>query len=127
MYLKNCGHRKVKGGKWESLIKVIGERCDMNCCSKAISVLSFFGALAIGVAAAYFTGAGFYSGYGLTLGPSALEYQTPYTEIPSVQIEAEDLHGRWVGTWDETPCVIYIERVQGNKFYGDLATPGAWI
>ena len=98
---------------------------------KTLSVVSFFGALAIGVAAAYLTGSSFHSGF-----PLAAEFTAPNrviysstTENPAVQLEAKDLVGRWRGSWGygDKEAMIYIDRVEGNRFYGNLTVHGALI
>jgi len=101
--------------------------------SRTLSVVSFFGALAIGVAAAYFTGV-------LTT-PTLVELKPdfgegnnffnapPDTAEVTVRIEAKDLIGRWRGTfgYDDEEAMIYIDRVEGNKFYGSLTVQGAQV
>lgn len=123
----DSGKRKVENEIHKS--KVIREVCSMF--SKTLSVVSFFGALAIGVAAVYFTG--------LLSTPPVLElkpnfdegcyYSPPDTAEVPVRVAAKDLVGRWRGTWgyDDPEAMIYIDRVEGNKFYGNLTVHGALI
>lgn len=93
--------------------------------SKAAGLLSFFGALAIGIAAAYVAG-------GLTEQPVAVEVSYTLSPVPAVEVvpvRAEDLVGVWTGTWGygRELCTIEIERIDGEKFYGTLRKEGAVI
>jgi hypothetical protein len=82
--------------------------------SKAAAVLSFFGALAIGIAAGY-------------LADGRTEVVDELREFHP--IPAENLVGLWSGTWgyNRERCTIEIERVDGEKFYGTLKKEGAEI
>jgi hypothetical protein len=99
------------------------------CSSKAVSVVSFVGALVIGLATA---------GWFVTVpsGPVPVDvWQTvpPVNDADdAVPVRAEDLIGRWEGGWNywgDTggTCTIDIERVRGNYFYGTLTQNGAEV
>ena len=99
--------------------------------SRAASAVSFFAALGIGIAAAYVV-----SPWGglADVGPVHNEpivirsVSCPHA-IKAPPVRAEDLRGRWTGTWgyDDDPSTIDIDRVEGNKFYGTLSEYGAQI
>jgi hypothetical protein len=99
--------------------------------SRATSVLSFFGALAIGVAAAYFVSPWSYANEvaPVTLGQNSCRYGMPRIASPNINVEAKDLVGHWRGTfgYNDPEAMIYIDRVDGNKFYGNLTVHGALI
>jgi len=89
------------------------------CLSKAASVVSFLGALAIGVAVANFAA--------VTEEPHIV--QAPFFAAKFAPVRAESLLGVWEGTWgyDRARCAIEIDRVDGQKFYGTLRKEGAEI
>ena len=104
----------------------------MNC-SKALSVLSFFGALAIGVAAAYVIAIPglAYDVAPVVSEPAALrEVSGCFSrKTATVHFAANNLVGRWRGTfgYNDPEAMIYIDRVEGNRFYGNLTVHGALI
>jgi len=98
------------------------------CFSRVASVVSFIGALAIGIAAA---------GWFATVpaGPVAVDiWQSvpPVRDADAASLRAEDLIGRWEGGlnyWGDTggTCTIDITQVKGNNFYGTLTQDGAQV
>jgi len=91
---------------------------------KALSVLSFVGALVIGLAA------GWIADNGVEVqAVVAPVYISPIPIAESVPVRAEDLLGRWKGTWgyERELCTIEILRVNGNRFSGKLHKDGAEI
>ena len=92
--------------------------------SRIASVLSFFGALAIGIASGYIADD---RRVIVALEPRhALE---PVPVVQAVAVRAEDLRGVWSGTWGygRESCTIEIDRIKGEKFYGTLRKEGAEI
>ena len=91
--------------------------------SRVASVLSFFGALAIGIA----------SGYIADDRRVIVAVEPPHALEPvpvhAVAVRAEDLRGVWSGTWGygRESCTIEIDRIKGEKFYGTLRKEGAEI
>ena len=103
--------------------------------SKTLSIVSFFGALAIGVAAAYSLNA-WNDGAKLLDGldspvPSGETFSCRFKHIETIRtrIEAKELVGYWRGTfgYNDPEAIIYIDRVEGNNFYGKLTVHGALI
>lgn len=99
--------------------------------SRAAAGVSFFGALAIGMAAALITAGGETEAETLT-GPGSVNVTYSLRELPAtepVAVTALDLEGVWTGTWDHTqvPCTITINRVDGNRFHGILTQGEAKI
>jgi hypothetical protein len=103
--------------------------------SRAASIVSFFGALVFGVAAAYVVN---FSEEPVGVVPVVIEpastHETSCHFRPKVSVvSAQDLRGRWTGTWgyDSDPNAYDVEidvtRVEGNKFYGTLRQEGAEI
>jgi len=98
--------------------------------SKAASVVSFVGALVIGVAAS----AWFVEMTSLTVSGDWLTITTvnaPDVAVPA-PVRAENLLGHWKGSWNywETKTLTFtidIDRVDGDKFYGTLSQDGAEI
>lgn len=85
--------------------------------SRAASVLSFVGALVIGIAV----------GYSPDERRKILTAKAPVGFLPlqaaePTAVTAEDLVGVWRGTWgyNRADCTIEIHRTQGNKFWGTL-------
>jgi hypothetical protein len=104
--------------------------------TKAASVVSFLAAFVLGVAAVYFVS--------FLIEPvdvaALLDVPAPsqetschFARFRSVPVQAEDLRGRWTGTWaydgEQYPYDVEfdIDRVDGNKFYGTLRQEGAEI
>jgi hypothetical protein len=96
--------------------------------SKGISVVSFVGALVIGIAASTWF-------VKTASGPVAPDVQLP---IPMVHepdpapVRARNLLGRWKGSWNywgdtDGTCTIHIDRVNGDRFYGTLTQGGAEV
>jgi len=92
--------------------------------SRAAAGVSFFGAMAIGVAMA-----GLFAADAVVAvaepPPSQVTVTYKLAPVPAVEnvhVEAEDLLGTWTGTWDhdDVPCTLEIKRVDGNRFYGTL-------
>jgi hypothetical protein len=103
--------------------------------SKTLSVVSFFGALAIGVAAAYSLnvwsdGAKFLDGLNSPV-PTGESVSWRFNRVSNkrVRVHASDLIGRWRGEWGygDKEAMIYIDRVEGSKVYGNLTVHGALI
>jgi hypothetical protein len=90
--------------------------------SKVATVVSFFGALLIGIAAAYIAANS--DDVAAVNGPS--EVATFRTLAP---INAHMLMGGWNGTWDHNDgdCTIEITRADGDQFSGVLTKDGAEI
>lgn len=96
------------------------------CLSKAVSLVVFFGALAVGMGAAYVVGGGSVAEEGRV----DVSYRlAPVREERTVAVRVEDLVGVWRGTWGygRELCTIEIKRIDGNKFYGTLRKEGAVI
>ena len=94
---------------------------------QAAGLVSFFGAIVIGAAAAY-----------VVNGPAELpvsdvrvSYQPMayYAPERAVSVRAGDLRGTWTGYfgYGDTPGTIAIERVEGNVFYGTLHSDGSEV
>jgi hypothetical protein len=100
--------------------------------SKTLSVVSFFGALAIGVAAAFvvnpWSNAVVAVDVPVRLEDNSCRYGRPRMSN-STRVEAKDLIGRWRGNWGygDKEAMIYIDRVEGNRFYGNLTVHGAQV
>jgi hypothetical protein len=96
--------------------------------SRAARVVSFFGALAIGVGAAYVTGWGTKEAVVRDVQVSYEIYRIPATE-EIVPVETESLLGVWHGKWDHNDggCTIEIDRISGETYYGTLRKEGAVI
>lgn len=98
--------------------------------SKAAAAVSFFGAVAIGTAAAYVAAGEPKSAADPRVTVSyTLDPVPAFEPIEAIDVSAEDLEGVWKGTWDHSgaPCTIVIRRIEGNKFYGTLAERGAEV
>ena len=104
--------------------------------SKTLSIVSFFGALAIGVAAAFVVNvsnesASIFGRIDRSGPPAPLsEVSCPLSrKTMRDRVEAKDLVGRWRGTfgYNDPEAMIYIDRVEGNNFYGNLTVHGALI
>src|SRR5262245_11586408 len=93
--------------------------------SKAVSILCFLGALAIGIASAFFADSR-EEVIAVEPPPTMIFKAAPVNDAP---VSAEDLVGRWRGTWgyDRATSTIDIDRVDGDKFYGTLKKLGAEI
>lgn len=92
--------------------------------SKAAAVLSFFGALAIGIAAGYTAG----GSTEVVVVDEPREFH-PIPVVKAAPIRAENLVGLWRGTWgyNRDSCTIEIDRIDGEKFYGTLRKEAAEI
>lgn len=91
--------------------------------SRAAAGVSFFGALAIGIAVA-----------GLFVGEPVVAVAEPASRVTvtytltepayrkAVEVRAQDIRGTWRGTWgyDHDACRIEIKRVEGDQIYGTL-------
>jgi hypothetical protein len=98
--------------------------------SRAVSVITFFGALVVGVASVWFVE--------IPLVPASDDMSVAAVEVPapSAVVSTVGVHsllghwkGRW-GYWDDDQGVtstLDIDRVRGNKFYGTLSQNGAKI
>jgi hypothetical protein len=103
--------------------------------SRTGSVVSFLAALAIGVAAAYFVSPWSIANeiavvpVPVTLGQNTCRYGMPRVATPTVRVEAKNLVGHWKGTWGygDPEAIIYIDRAEGNKIFGNLTVHGALI
>lgn len=100
--------------------------------SRAVSVLSFLGALVIGVAVGYVShdrGEILAVDPPIALTPKPFIQSVPEPSVKVVQVRAQDLRGHWIGTWGygRESCAIEIKRIDGNKFYGTLRKEGAEI
>jgi hypothetical protein len=99
------------------------------CLPTAASVVSFVGALVIGIAApALFVE--------IPSVPAAVGVPVPARSVQDsdvpVPLRAKELLGRWEGSWNYWgdsggTCTIDIDRVDGNKFYGTLTQAGAQV
>ena len=99
--------------------------------SRATSVISFFGALVIGIASAWFVGIPL-SPAGDELPVKCAELPAPRTVVYTPSVRAQSLLGRWKGSWkywrnSELSTTIDIDRVYGNTFYGTLSQNGAEV
>lgn len=101
--------------------------------SRAAAAVTFFGALAIGTAAAYVVAGGLSEVDSIEL-VKPPEVQVTYSLAPpapvrGVEVFAKDLAGTWEGSWgyDHERCMIEIKRVDGDRFYGTLRKDGAVI
>ena len=104
------------------------------CLLKAASVVSFFGALVIGVAAAWAL-----SPWGSYQPSADMVLPAPIVQGPMmsghlchrgthlVKVTAEDLRGRWRGDWGGDPSLMDIDLIEGNRFYGKLSDGEAEI
>ena len=92
--------------------------------SKTVAALSFFGALAVGIAFAYIA-----DGREEALAVDAPRAVSPVVAAKAAPVRAESLLGVWRGTWGygRERCTIEIARVDGDKFYGTLRKEGAEI
>ena len=85
---------------------------------KAVSLLSFLLAFAIGVLPSYL----------IPSGPTPCREVIPPVFQPA-PVSAENMVGLWRGTWDKdhASCTLTIDRVAGDKFYGTLRKKGAVV
>ena len=95
--------------------------------SRAVAVVSFFAALAVGIGAAYVAGGGAVEEPATNIRVSYELYPIPAVEV--VPIEFESVLGEWSGTWgyDHDRCTIEIVRIAGDKYFGTLKKDGAVI
>ena len=98
---------------------------------RAAAVVSFWGALGIGMAAAYIAGyPTVEEAAELAGGDVYVTYNLyPHRVAETVPVEARSLVGVWTGTWgyERGRCTIEIHRVEGTTFYGTLRKEGAVI
>jgi len=89
--------------------------------SRAVSVLSFFLAFAVGVLPSYFTGA--------TDARPCMEAVPPVPIFEPAPVSTQNMVGVWTGEWDKDQayCTITIEGTDGKKFYGTLRKRGAVV
>lgn len=96
--------------------------------SRALAGVSFIGALAIGMGAAYIVAFGSTETKTIEF-VNPPEVQVTYKLAPpppvyrhAVTVTAKDLRGTWEGTWgyDNDPCTIEIRKVDGDRVFGTL-------
>jgi len=101
--------------------------------AKALSVVSFFGTLAVGLAAAWIiSGSPLYSGMNMVpavVEPIGTSDNHCRRTVNIEPVRVEDMRGLWAGEWgyDGSPSTIEINRVSGDKFYGTLEKEGPQI
>jgi hypothetical protein len=94
--------------------------------SRALAGVSFIGALAIGMGAAYIAAFGSETETIEVVNPPQVQVTYKLAPPPvyrhSVTVSARDLRGTWEGTWgyDNDPCTIEIKKVDGDRVYGTL-------
>ncbi|HKP69117.1 MAG TPA: hypothetical protein VJV05_07530 [Pyrinomonadaceae bacterium] len=88
--------------------------------SKAVSLLTFFLAFAIGVLPSYLIPTGT---------RECREAIPPLPIFEPAPVRAENMVGLWKGTWDKdhASCTLTIDRAAGEKFYGTLRKNGAVV
>ena len=95
--------------------------------SKGVSVVAFVGALLIGLVVSAWVSE--------IMSPAATldVWQTvPPVKERDIALRAEDLIGRWKGSWNYWgdsggTCTIDIDRVEGNSFYGTVSQDEAKV
>jgi hypothetical protein len=102
------------------------------CLTRAVSVITFFGALFVGVASVWFVEGPLVPASD-DMSVAMVEAPAPRTVGCATSVGAHSLVGHWKGRWgywddhQGVTSTLDIDRVRGEKFYGTLSQNGAKI